>query len=123
MEAASSFTAIVARLQRSGRCAPGANLVIAPFLTRAPPRWVDTATADARRGAKATLAAVRATFERDVAVRAPAANPALARVYTLAGGEGEGECGAGPYSAAARALLHTRYHAVPELDNPLRIRW
>lgn len=50
-------------------------------------------------------------------VRDPAhpQGPALALYRAWVGGE--------PYSAQARQLLHTRYHAVPKLDNGLLEKW
>ncbi|KAG7401811.1 hypothetical protein PHYBOEH_010274 [Phytophthora boehmeriae] len=55
---------------------------------------------------------------QELNVREPVANPAVKYVY-------EKYLGGTPFSEAARAVLHTQYHAVPKLEqsNPLGIKW
>lgn len=60
---------------------------------------------------------VTSRFE-ELQVRDPTANPAVNYVY-------EKYLGGVPFSDAARAVLHTQYHAVPKMEqsNPLGIKW
>ncbi|KAE8891059.1 putative cytosolic Fe-S cluster assembly factor [Phytophthora fragariae] len=55
---------------------------------------------------------------QELQVREPTANPAVKYVY-------EKYLGGVPFSEAARAVLHTQYHAVPKMEqsNPLGIKW
>ncbi|KAF0689377.1 Aste57867_19169 [Aphanomyces stellatus] len=55
---------------------------------------------------------------RDQALRRPEDNPAVAHLYQT-------HWQGAPFSDAARAALHTRYHAVPKLElaNPFGIKW